>query len=191
MTVLFNKLRIAAVILFSLVTFGNNHHTSAQTPDIQPLVLGKPIERDLKGDEFHSYTLALQAGQYVDLVVEQKGIDVVVTLFDPAGKKIAEVDSPNGTNGPEPLSLIVATPGSYRLEIRSLEKTAAVGLYEARILELRPSTPKDKSRVAAQKAFGEAGVLLQLGTRQSLSDAKEKYEESLRYFRECDDFLNQ
>jgi hypothetical protein len=40
------------------------------------------------------------------VVVEQKGIDVAVTLFAPNGQKLAEVDSPNGTQGPEPVAWI-------------------------------------------------------------------------------------
>src|SRR5688500_12221421 len=49
--------------------------------DAGALQKGKPVERELKGGETHSYRVALAAGQYVHAVVEQKGIDVVVVLF--------------------------------------------------------------------------------------------------------------
>src|ERR1044071_281833 len=68
------------------------------------LELQKPIERELTGGESHYYQLELQSGQYFHLVVEQKGIDVVVLVFAPDGKQIIEVDSPNGIQGPEPVS---------------------------------------------------------------------------------------
>jgi len=157
--------------------------TLAQTPDLSQLTAKQVIERELKGDESHSYNLALTAGQYLDLVVEQKGIDVVVTLFDADGKKVLEVDSPNGTQGAEPLTFIVETSGNYRLEVRSLEKTAPAGQYEVKINELRIATEKDKSHiaanVAANKAFSEAEALRQRGTAESLRNAIKKYEESL------------
>jgi hypothetical protein len=93
--------------------------------DVTELVLGKPIERELKGGEAHSYKIALAAGQYLHAVVDQKGIDVVVRLFGPDGKQIAEVDSPNGTQGPEPVSLVTDAAGEYRLEVRALDQAVA------------------------------------------------------------------
>ena len=126
------KLTIFTVALCLILAFGGAL-TSAQTPDSRQLTTGQVIERELKGDEAHSYSLALTAGQYLNVVVEQKGIDVVVTLFDSKNKKLAEVDSPNGTQGAEPLSMIIETTGNYRLEVRSPEKTAAAGRYEVKI----------------------------------------------------------
>src|SRR5215510_963823 len=62
--------------------------------DARPLEAGKPIEREMAGGQKHYYKIALEADQYLHLVVDQRGIDVILTLFDPAGKKLAEVDSP-------------------------------------------------------------------------------------------------
>src|SRR5262245_53834350 len=53
----------------------------------------KPIERELAGSQSHSYQMDLSAGQYVKLVVDQLGIDVVVSLFGPDGKQALEVNS--------------------------------------------------------------------------------------------------
>ncbi|MBA3634242.1 MAG: hypothetical protein H0W58_15740 [Acidobacteria bacterium] len=53
------------------------------------MTIEKPVERELKGDEAHSYTLALKAGQFLNVVVKQKGVDVVVALFDAENKKLA------------------------------------------------------------------------------------------------------
>jgi len=93
--------------------------------DSQKLELGKPIERELAGGQSHSYEIVLNSGEYVHVVIDQRGIDVVVTLFAPDGKQIAEVDSPNGTQGVEPVFAIATITGIHRLEVRSLEKSAA------------------------------------------------------------------
>ena len=53
--------------------------------DSRPLEAAKPIERELAGGREHYYKIALEAGQYLHLVVGQRGIDVVVTLFGPYG----------------------------------------------------------------------------------------------------------
>src|SRR5262249_15808439 len=65
----------------------------------------KPIERELAGSQSHSYQLALAAGQYLMVIADQKGVDVVVTLFNPEGKELVKVDGPGGAYGPERLSI--------------------------------------------------------------------------------------
>ena len=63
--------------------------------------VGKPIQGELKGGVTHTYPFSMDAGRFASLVVDQRGIDIAVLLFAPDGKKITEVDSPNGTKGPE------------------------------------------------------------------------------------------
>ena len=169
---------VFSVVLLALAVFGQ---TKPET-DARPLAVGQPIERELKSDEAHSYSLTLQAGQFLNLVVEQKGIDVVVTLFDADGKKIIEVDSPNGTQGNEPFSLIIEKTGNYLLEVRSLEKSAPLGHYEAKMIELRVSTEKDKYMIAAQKALSEGENLRSQGTTESRSAAMGKIQTATEMF---------
>src|SRR5215813_1498475 len=73
------------------------------TNDGISLEIGKSIEKQIAAGQTDSYRLSLIEGQYVRVVVEQKGIDVVVELFGPDGKKLDEVDGPNGRYGTEPI----------------------------------------------------------------------------------------
>jgi hypothetical protein len=61
----------------------------------------KPIERSINAGETHSYTLTLTSGQYAHIAVDQRGVDVVVSIFAPDGTKLVQVDMPNGLYGPE------------------------------------------------------------------------------------------
>src|SRR5258708_28531436 len=70
------------------------------------LAPNQPLEKTITGGETHIYRISMTANQYLNLVVDQRGVDVLVTALDPAKKKLTEVDSPNGRNGPEPLFLI-------------------------------------------------------------------------------------
>src|SRR5207249_1806720 len=80
---------------------------SAQnTPDIRPLQQGKPVERQLAGGETDVYSIQMSTGQFLSVIVDQRGIDVAVTLFGPDGKQIEAIDSPTGTTGPEPVSVL-------------------------------------------------------------------------------------
>src|ERR1700674_5091621 len=83
----------------------------SQTASLQP---GVPIERTLARGQSQSFSINLQEDQFLQLVVDQRGIDVVVRIFSPAGMMMGEFDSPNGTEGPENVSLISSTAGVYR-----------------------------------------------------------------------------
>src|SRR5262245_30226404 len=93
-----------------------------QTQSDNPLVFGKTIERERYGGEEHRYAFSVEAGQFVQTLVEQCGIDVFVTIFGQDGKPLLEVDRPNGSQGPENASLIAPSSGVYRLQIRSYQK---------------------------------------------------------------------
>src|SRR5262245_6363750 len=109
---------------------------------------GKPIERELSGGQSHSYKITMTSGQYLHIVVEQRGIDVAVALFTPDGKKIIEGDSEHAIEGSETVSAVAEVAGAYLIEARSPEKAAKTGRYEIKVEELRAATAEDKYRVA-------------------------------------------
>ncbi|HVS31731.1 MAG TPA: PPC domain-containing protein [Thermoanaerobaculia bacterium] len=98
-----------------------------------PLERDRPLAADIAAGEVHEYAVAATAGSLLRVVVEQRGIDLVLTAHAPDGAKVGEVDSPNGANGPEPLAFVTSEAGSYRFEVRSLEKDVKPGKYEIRI----------------------------------------------------------
>ncbi|HNJ44389.1 MAG TPA: hypothetical protein PKZ53_28160, partial [Acidobacteriota bacterium] len=105
------------------------------------LVPGKIINQELKGGEVNRFQIRLKARQFLDLSVEQQGIDVVVRLLGPDGKRVTEVDSPNGPDGPEPVVLIVRQSGTYTLEIKAPDPAAEPGKYQITCEPLRRATP--------------------------------------------------
>lgn len=133
-------------------------HGQTNVPEgILQLVPARPVERELRGGQVHKYQVSLSQGQYLKVVVDQRGVDVVVTALGPDGAKISEVDSPNGTLGPELISVVAITSGVYLFEVRSLEANAGEGRYEIRIEELL-SGEQYLRRVADERARDEAIV---------------------------------
>ena len=151
---------------------------SAQN-DLPILEPGKPISRELSGGEVHSYQIVLTAKQFVRVAVDQRGINLIVTLHDPNGKRIAQVDSWVGLYGTENASLVSETAGSYRLEIHSKQKAAPTGQYEVKIAERRTIVPQDANRIAAERTFAEAGLIANQQTVESRLKAIDKYKEAL------------
>jgi len=163
--------------------------TATQTESTaNSLELGKPIERSINAGEAHSYTLTLTSRQYAHIAVDQRGVDVVVSIFAPDGTKLVQVDMPNGNYGPEPASLVAETTGAYRVEVLSTSPKMP-GRYEVKLDELRVATEPDRSRIAAQKLFAEAKFLRNQRTQESYQQAIEKYEAALTIWQSLHDKL--
>src|SRR5262249_20646310 len=114
------RLSLSLLVLFLPCVVAIAQSGSQTAPaDIRKLEVGKPIEREMRSGESHSYEITLAAGQYLNAVVEQKGIDVVVIVIAPDGKTLTEVNSPNGAQGPEPVALITESAGVYRFDVKS------------------------------------------------------------------------
>ncbi len=147
---------------------------------------GKPVERELSSGQSHSYKITMIPDQYLQIVVEQRGIDVAVAMFTPDGKKINEVNSNSLIEGSEIASAIAEAPGAYLIMVRPPEKTAKTGRYEIKVEELRAATTEDKYRVAGASVFREAEQLKD-GTLEARRKSIEKYHEALELYRRASD----
>lgn len=136
------------LLLFFLCSAAN-----AQTA----LQLGTPIERELGAGQAHEFTVNLEENYLIQLVVEQRGIDVIVKIFSPSGKSLGEYDSPNGGEGPEHVSFVSAAPGTYRITVGPLDSGDVTGRFQIKIVELRQATEqelKTSKNLAGVKARG-------------------------------------
>jgi tetratricopeptide (TPR) repeat protein len=149
----------------------------------QPLEINLPIEREIAGAKSHHYRLLLGAEQFARIVAEQRGMDIVLTITDGEGKKIARVDRPNGSYGPEAVSLIAPKSGSYFLSIRSLENEAASAAYKLYLAEMRPAASSDHSRIIAEKSITEGESLRAKMTADSSREALKHFEQALIIWR--------
>ena len=147
---------------------------------------GRPAEKELKGGEVHSYTASLPANHFLFLVANQKGIDAVVTMVSSDGRKLMEIDSPNGSNGPEPLWFVSESAGEFTVQISSLNKDAKPGKYEILVNEMRPATQDDRYVVAASNIAMEGVNVASTRTPDADVKAGEKFAEAERLYRLID-----
>lgn len=157
--------------------------SGTQTP-VELSTPGEPRERELPGGEAHVYDLELDAGRYVSVAVEQRGIDVYLRLRGPSGELLTEVDSPIGDTGTERVRAVAETAGTYRLEVRSFEGRREPGKYAVQVEESRPATAADRTRVRAERAFAEGETLRRDG---GYAAAVERYQAALEPWRELED----
>jgi CubicO group peptidase (beta-lactamase class C family) len=118
-----------------------------QAPPPASLTLGKPVEREIGPGEVHVYTMRLDPNAFVRAVVDQRGIDVIVRVVGPDGARVAEVDSPNGAWGPEPVRIETASGGVYRVEVRPFDPAPKPGRYEATLTTMRPLATTTEGRL--------------------------------------------
>ena len=111
---------------------------------ITALELGMPIERELAGGQSHSYQITLAEGQYAFIVVEQRGIDVVVQLLGTDGKSIADFDAEIGIQGEEKVEVVAETAASCRMLVKAKYPRLSAGRYEIRLMEARNATDEDR-----------------------------------------------
>lgn len=177
-------LRYAAVAWFLMLSGAS----SAEAQEPVTLAVGQPVVREMRGGEEHSYQINLSAGQHARVVLDQKGIDVVLALLGADGKPFLEVDNNlSGTRGVEVVSLVADAGSTYVFNVRSLEKGASSGRYELRIEDLRTATEADRKRVAAERSYFAAAKLQGQRTGESRRKAIEQYGETLRLMREAGD----
>src|SRR5262249_19093120 len=93
--------------------------------------------------------------------------------------------------GPTPISVIANVSGTYRLEVRLLEKAAVQGHYEVRVEEIRPATALDTHRIAGEKAFAKAEELRHEWKAESSRQAIMSYEEALVHWRAAGEQLQE
>lgn len=158
-----------------------------ESPDVLTLELGQPVKRELAGGQSHSYKFTLTSNQYAHLVVEQKGIDVEVTLFGPDGQPVMKINGSSGMLESEPVHWIAEVAGSYRLEVRHEGSGGIAGQYQVELLELGAATDRSRVQLAAAKASAEGDRLFNEDTKASLEASIQKYEEALNMYRTLED----
>ena len=157
----------------------------------QLLELGRPIERELRGGEIHTYRINVEPGQFVHIVIEKKGIESAGALIGPDAKLIAIAQRTNGPFGSEAVSAIVTAPGAHILRVFPANKNAPAGKYEVTLTDSRLPRPEDSVRIAAERAFWDALQLQSQGTAESREKAIAKFDESLKHWQDIGDRVEQ
>jgi CHAT domain-containing protein len=144
--------------------------------DLRHLDAGTMIERELAGGQAHSYQISVSEKQFLRVVVEQMGIDVELAFCAPDGTRVARVDRPNGSTGPEAISLIAAQSGAFSLLVKSLDNSTPAARYRIQIAEQRNQQTADDTRINAERAISEGEVQRSRGKLESLRVAVEEFE---------------
>ncbi len=130
--------------------------TSTQShQEITTLQFGQVVQSDLASDQKHTYQIALTSGQYANLVIEQRGIDVVVRVLRPDDQQVAEFDDEIRPRGDETPEVVAEMDGRYKIQVASKRQDVSDGSYSIRFAELRDATDQDRRVEEARVVLAE------------------------------------
>ena len=132
--------------------------------------------RHLVSGEEHHFQFALTEGEFARIVVEQKGIDVVVQVRDADDEEISEFQDEIRPQGEEEVEVVAAKAGTYTLTIVAADGAIEPGLYTIRLEGRRPAT--DTDRIAQEsRSLRTSATRLERAAR--LDEARSLFERAL------------
>jgi CHAT domain-containing protein/tetratricopeptide (TPR) repeat protein len=148
-------------------------HDSAATRVIMP---GSSMTMKISGGEVQTFKTELNAEQYFHLSIKKGGLNFSLTIHGPEGQRLGEYAGQK--YGELEASVVTEAPGTYRIEVRSLEKDATARSYELKAENLRIASAQDLKNQAALKIAAEASKLRAEWTKNSLRMAADKFMEA-------------
>lgn len=180
------RLSVNIVLLITLAALSVWGQSKNQG-DAQELPQNQPVERELTGGQTHIYRVNLAVNEFLQVRVEQKGVDISIKLYGPQRELLAQMDSPNAKEGPETLSWVAGIAGECRIEISPLEKEGVNGRYSVRRVNRREATAQDRRRVSVERVFMEALSARGAAEDEERAKAMPKFREALRGWEELQD----
>ena len=159
---------------------------SAPQAQVETLLLepGKPVERNAAGGDSHTYRINLKSGQALGVTVDQKAIDVSLTLTAPNGQQVVALNIVR-PGGVESLAAEATSDAEYRLAVRIAGSAASKGSYVLRA-ETRVATDEDRKWIKAQGLSLQAKQLIRQGPANA-PKVIEASEQALAIWRELND----
>lgn len=182
--------RLALPYAFALVFILQIAGQIEDLPNLRSLANGF-VSQELSGGLTHSYPIKLGAGEFLFITVEQKGIDVAVTLLESEGKEVVGTNAANGASGLEVLCFVIERAGDYRVEINATNRTGPAGRYEMKVQPIKTADPLDRLKLASYESLAEAGRLLERSDPTDLPRVLELNGKVLEQFRSSDDGIGQ
>lgn len=145
------------------------------------------VTDEIAPGETHIYRLTFAADQFARVVVQQRGVDVALSLRTDAGLLVATADDVESPNGSEVLLVVTEAAGSFNLEVYADADGETRGQYSVRLAQVRAASPHDHERVLAQRLIAKGNRLLAQRTAESRLGAIEQYKEAATVFRRAGD----
>ena len=148
--------------------------------------LNSALTQDLVARQTLSFEFAAQASKSYLIEVDQGGLDLVMTVENPAGQS-KPYNSPLIRDESE-LALIDTTEaGIFTISLLSNEYTGATGHISIQVSEVLPTTGVSQERLAALRLISAASAVDHLNNIEDRNSALEAYQQAIIHLRKTDD----
>jgi len=144
-------LGVTLFLLWSSPVFGQT--TAVQEKQILPT--STPVEVEVIGDKKVRYEVGLTAGEFLQVRVEQRDVEVLLILLDAGDKELARMSSPREKEGLETISFVAPETASYTLEVGLLNVQSGRGKFAIWREPSRAATSLDRRRVEVERLFAD------------------------------------
>jgi CHAT domain-containing protein/Tfp pilus assembly protein PilF len=136
---------------------------------------GAAIERSVAIGEEHRYRLTLAAGECAAVVVEQRGIDIVVRASRDGETDVVEFQEEVRRTGQEQVDVVANEAGVYTLAIAP-SRGIYSGTYAIRLVTRRAATDSDRSMYEARRLRSRA---LDLAKAATFVEAQRTFDQAI------------
>src|SRR5262245_60523578 len=117
---------------------------SSQEPEISRLTPEIPIQRHIAPGDQQRFQIALTTGTSASVAVEQRGIDVVVSVSDAEGKLICDYQDEIRREGAEHVEIVASAAGTYTVAVRPAAGAVNRGDFVIRMAAARETSESDR-----------------------------------------------
>src|SRR5262245_10726046 len=143
-------IRTIAVCLALAVSQPAVRAVGQRSPEVL-LDVGPTIERPLARGEEHRYQISLTSGECARVVVDGRGIGLIVRLRGTDDRALADTDDEIASRGEEQAEIVARASGTYTIAISARPDNTAPGSYAIRVVERRAATAADRALFEARQ----------------------------------------
>ncbi len=151
---------------------------------------GAAETREINGGQSQSYRVTLKPGQFARFTIEQRAINLLLTLASPndaAEKKVSAAANLSAAGGMELLLFEAKAAGEYVFSVQALSSSAITGAYQLSYKLSEESSDRDRRLQAAMLSLSEITVRAMRGP--TAENALEKGAALLPIWRELNEPL--
>ncbi|HXM50586.1 MAG TPA: CHAT domain-containing tetratricopeptide repeat protein [Pyrinomonadaceae bacterium] len=150
------------------------------------LLPNEALRQTVSGAETHTYQISLVKDQFVGIIVDQRGVDVILTISGGDQGEL-QVDNPNGAFGIESASVLATNNSTFTITVKTTDANRK-GSYDLNVEGPREKIYGDSTRVRAEHIFASAQQARRAGRNQ---EAIDKYTEAIALWAELGDLQHQ
>jgi CHAT domain-containing protein/Tfp pilus assembly protein PilF len=113
------------------------------------------MEQKIAGGQSHSYQVTVDAGQFVRVSLEQRGIDVSIRVQEPGSKDIVSFDTELRPRGRETAEFVAQAAGTYTIAVAGKYRFPTA-MYALEVAEMRPATERERLLDSGRRTNAEA-----------------------------------